>query len=256
MTVAWGGAHGASFAAAAGRPRGRGAAVAVVYRHCAQRTGPRRASPPSASYSTSARAPASPAPPACARSCRRCSRARSRAGTPASTSTARAGSSSRARASCWRVLALAVVSYVAERSGANRRADRARDGACSPLVLGALLFAGSLAAGGESAAGPGSSRAPLCAALAFAGRGRAARARGAPARRRRGGPADRVRRPGGARAGGAGDLRGARRVPRARGVRRPARPRPRAGPARSTPACASCDEPGAGAGNRRSSSWP
>jgi len=62
------------------------------------------------------------------------------------------------------VLALAIVAYVAERSGANRRAI-----AIATLVvaapLGALLFAGSLAAGGHSAI-PGLVAGIACALLA------------------------------------------------------------------------------------------
>jgi len=64
------------------------------------------------------------------------------------------------------VLVLAVISYMAERSGANRRAAGLATGAVA-LVLGALLFAGSLAAGDRSAA-IGILAGVLCAALAFA----------------------------------------------------------------------------------------
>jgi hypothetical protein len=64
------------------------------------------------------------------------------------------------------VLVLAVISYGAERSGANRRAV-ARLGAGAGIVFGALLFAGSLAAG-DSSALPGLAAGAACAALAFA----------------------------------------------------------------------------------------
>ena len=73
------------------------------------------------------------------------------------------------------VLALAVVSYVAERSGANRpsqggRAPFATGLAALGAVLGALLFAGSLAAGGETA-WPGLLGGAACAVLAWAALG-------------------------------------------------------------------------------------
>ena len=64
------------------------------------------------------------------------------------------------------VLALAVVSYMAERSGANHRAVGVATGVIA-VVLGALLFAGSLAAGDRSAAA-GLVAGALCAALAYA----------------------------------------------------------------------------------------
>ena len=48
------------------------------------------------------------------------------------------------------VLGLAVVSFLAERSGANEKL-MARGTAAVAVVLGALLFAGTLAAGGRSA---------------------------------------------------------------------------------------------------------
>jgi hypothetical protein len=81
------------------------------------------------------------------------------------------------------VLALAVISYGAERSGANRRGDRGavplaeRPGragrpqlamglAALGAALGALLFAGSLAEGGE-AAWPGLIAGVACAMLAW-----------------------------------------------------------------------------------------
>ncbi len=63
------------------------------------------------------------------------------------------------------VLALAVVSYGAERSGANRRSI-AIGTAVLAVALGALLFAGSLAAGDEPA-GIGLVAGAACAALAF-----------------------------------------------------------------------------------------
>jgi len=64
------------------------------------------------------------------------------------------------------VLGLAVLSYVAERSGANRRAVGVATGVIA-VALGALLFAGSLAAGNRSAA-MGIVAGILCAALAYA----------------------------------------------------------------------------------------
>lgn len=63
------------------------------------------------------------------------------------------------------LVVLAVISYGAERSGTNRRLI-ARGTAVLSLALGALLFAGALAAGGESAA-PGIIAGAACAALAF-----------------------------------------------------------------------------------------
>ena len=63
------------------------------------------------------------------------------------------------------VLALAVAAYVADRSGVHRRAvDIA--GAVMALTLGALLFAGSLAEGGNSAL-PGIFGGVACALLAY-----------------------------------------------------------------------------------------
>lgn len=64
------------------------------------------------------------------------------------------------------VLALAVVSYAAERSGVNRRVLTIAGGVLG-MALGALLFAGSLAAGGRSAVA-GVIGGILCAALAYA----------------------------------------------------------------------------------------
>lgn len=64
------------------------------------------------------------------------------------------------------VLAVAVIAYAAERSGANRRAVAAGS-ALVALVLGALLFAGSLADGGHSGL-PGLLAGAACAALAYA----------------------------------------------------------------------------------------
>jgi hypothetical protein len=63
------------------------------------------------------------------------------------------------------VLALAVAWYVAERLGANQRVLRV-GGLALGVVLGALLFAGSLAEGGNSAI-PGIVAGAVCAALAF-----------------------------------------------------------------------------------------
>jgi hypothetical protein len=69
------------------------------------------------------------------------------------------------------ILALAVISYGAERSLANDPGGRARPVAVAlgvlGLALGALLFAGSLAAGGETA-WPGLIGGALCALLAWA----------------------------------------------------------------------------------------
>jgi hypothetical protein len=72
------------------------------------------------------------------------------------------------------VLVLAALSYGAERSAANRSSEGG-EGGWTPslalggagLVLGALLFAGSLAAGGRDA-WPGLVAGALCAALAWA----------------------------------------------------------------------------------------
>ena len=63
------------------------------------------------------------------------------------------------------VLALAVIAYAAERSGVNRRAVAAGS-AVVAVALGALLFAGSLAAGGNSAL-PGLIAGAACALLAY-----------------------------------------------------------------------------------------
>jgi hypothetical protein len=63
------------------------------------------------------------------------------------------------------ILVLAVVWYIAERSGANQSVLR-RAGLLLSVVLGALLFAGSLAAGGNSAV-PGLVAGAACAALAY-----------------------------------------------------------------------------------------
>jgi len=63
------------------------------------------------------------------------------------------------------ILLLAVVWYMAERSGANQRA-MGRAGLLLSVTLGALLFAGSLAAGGHSAI-PGLVAGVACAALAY-----------------------------------------------------------------------------------------
>ena len=63
------------------------------------------------------------------------------------------------------VLVLAVVAYGAERSGASRRSIAIAAGALA-VVLGGLLFAGSLAAGGSSAV-PGLVAGAACAALAY-----------------------------------------------------------------------------------------
>jgi uncharacterized protein DUF4126 len=64
------------------------------------------------------------------------------------------------------VLALAAVSYGAERSDLDRRALGLLLGGTA-LALGALLFAGSLAAGGGEA-WPGLAAGAVCAALAYA----------------------------------------------------------------------------------------
>lgn len=63
------------------------------------------------------------------------------------------------------LVALAALSYGAERSGANRRAV-ARAGVVVAVALGALLFAGSLAAGDHSAI-PGLVGGAACALLAL-----------------------------------------------------------------------------------------
>ena len=63
------------------------------------------------------------------------------------------------------VLALTVVSYGAERSGANHELVARATGVVA-LILGALLFAGSLAAG-DHAAWPGLIAGVACAALAW-----------------------------------------------------------------------------------------
>jgi hypothetical protein len=63
------------------------------------------------------------------------------------------------------VLVLAVLSYGAERSGVNRRATAIGTAGVS-LILGALLFAGSLAEGGHSAV-PGLLAGAACALLAY-----------------------------------------------------------------------------------------
>ncbi len=63
------------------------------------------------------------------------------------------------------VLALAVISYVAERSGVNRRMVGIAS-AVVAAVLGALLFAGSLADGGNSGI-PGLVAGAFCALLAY-----------------------------------------------------------------------------------------
>ena len=64
------------------------------------------------------------------------------------------------------MFALTVVSYGAERSGANKDLVSRVTGVVA-LVLGALMFAGSLAAGGHSA-WPGLVAGLACAALAWA----------------------------------------------------------------------------------------
>ena len=63
------------------------------------------------------------------------------------------------------VLAVAVIAYAAERSGANRRAVAIGTAAIA-LLAGALLFAGSLAEGGNSGL-PGLVAGAACAALAY-----------------------------------------------------------------------------------------
>jgi Domain of unknown function (DUF4126) len=63
------------------------------------------------------------------------------------------------------VLALAVIMYVVERSGPNRRAVEVFSGTMG-LVLGAMLFAGALADGG-SASWPGLIAGAVCAALGW-----------------------------------------------------------------------------------------
>jgi len=63
------------------------------------------------------------------------------------------------------ILVLAVVWYMAERSGANQSL-MARAGLLLSVTLGALLFAGALAAGGHAAL-PGLVAGVACAALAY-----------------------------------------------------------------------------------------
>lgn len=63
------------------------------------------------------------------------------------------------------ILLLAVAWYMAERSGANERV-MSRVGLLLSVVLGGLLFAGALAAGGHSAL-PGVVAGVACAALAY-----------------------------------------------------------------------------------------
>ncbi|MEJ7750358.1 MAG: DUF4126 family protein [Thermoleophilaceae bacterium] len=63
------------------------------------------------------------------------------------------------------LVVVAALAYVAERSGVNRKA-LSTVSAVLAVVLGALLFAGSLAAGGHSAI-PGIVAGVACAALAF-----------------------------------------------------------------------------------------
>ena len=63
------------------------------------------------------------------------------------------------------LVALAVIMYVVERSGPNRRAVELFSGTMG-LVLGAMLFAGALADGG-SASWPGLLAGALCAALGW-----------------------------------------------------------------------------------------
>ncbi len=67
------------------------------------------------------------------------------------------------------VVAMAVLSFAAERSGANEKLV-ARGTAALAVVLGALLFAGSLAAGGHSAI-PGLLAGAAVALLAYASAG-------------------------------------------------------------------------------------
>lgn len=67
------------------------------------------------------------------------------------------------------VFVLALLSYGAERSGVNPRALQVGTGVLA-LALGALLFAGSLAAGGE-VAWPGVVAGLACAALGYAALG-------------------------------------------------------------------------------------
>jgi hypothetical protein len=63
------------------------------------------------------------------------------------------------------VIALAVIAYLAERSGPNRRAVQLFSGIVG-LVLGAMLFAGALADGG-STTWPGLVAGPVCALLGW-----------------------------------------------------------------------------------------
>ena len=170
-------------------------------------------------------------------------RARWRAATPGSTSTARTGASSSRPASWRRSLAIGVIAYLAERSEANRRSVELFSGVVG-VVLGALLFAGALADGG-TASWPGLVGGVLCAALGWrAVGGLVERARGPP-RGRRGRAADRLRRRRRAAAGRDRDLRAARLDPRPRRVRGAAARRPRGARARSTPGSGYCASPSA-----------
>jgi hypothetical protein len=116
------------------------------------------------------------------------------------------------------VLVLAVISYGAERSGANRDVIKWGGGVVA-VVLGALLFAGSLAAGGHSAI-PGLIAGVACAALAWAAVGGLLdRARARPGGGSRSAAAG-LRGHRGAGPGRGGDLRGARGLSRPDRVRR------------------------------------
>ena len=161
-----------------------------------------------------------------------------RAATSRSTSTApTSASSSRPRSSA-AVVAVGVVAFFLERSArapppGRRAAERLVAGVVG-LVLGALLFAGALADGGE-AAWVGLLLGPLCAALGVARRRRARGARPRAARARPGGAPHGLR--GRRRADPRGDraLRAAARAPRHPGLHRAARSAGAGARARSTP---------------------
>ena len=98
------------------------------------------------------------------------------------------------------VLGLAILSYGAERSGMDRRALRVRAPRSLGVVLGAMLFAGSLAEG-DTVAWPGLIGGAARGPAGLRRGGGPAGARPRPPRRGRRRPAQRLRRRGGAGAG-------------------------------------------------------
>ena len=198
--------------------RGRRTRSAVVYRHSAQRTGPPEAPrTPSASYSTSARAPASPARPGSGRSCRPCWPARWREADAGIDFDGSGWQFLESPGFLLAVVALAAASYGAERSGANKQMV-ARATAVAAVVLGALLFAGVAGGGRPLRDSRPAGRHGVRGAGAGGGRGPAGASRTAPGRGRGGAPHG-LRGPGGAGAGRGGDLPGAGRLPRDRRLR-------------------------------------